>query len=142
MKNFIKNQKILLSIIALLLLIAPFTSNGIIYKDYIIENIEENRIKRNHINDYSYKVTQDVRVSDGASPYVLLTEYNELITVDFGTFKEIDSLKCIRYQEMTKYKDYIYLNCALQQHISFLATDKVLDKTSKELELLNKPCKN
>jgi hypothetical protein len=59
------------------------------------------------------KQTVDYNSFMGKSEYYLKTEVfiNDKLTIgdtDFGTYKEIDSLKCIRYREIKEKADNLY----------------------------------
>lgn len=64
------------------------------------------------------------------APYKLTTSYKELhIVIDYGTFKEIDSIKVIRYGEMK-------LKADKMEH----ELEEANNRKKNELKLLNKPC--
>lgn len=65
-------------------------------------------------------------------PYMLVTKYKTETRVDFGTFKEIETIKCSVYQEML----------LKAKRIDSIEAKRELDakQTAKELEILNKPC--
>lgn len=58
-------------------------------------------------------------------PYVLHTIYHSKVIKDYGTFKEIDSLKCLRITDIKRL---------------VTVTDSIDEVASVELELLDKPC--
>lgn len=69
-------------------------------------------------------------------PYKLTTTYKGHDRVDYGTAREIDSIKCIRYHEMIKWvakMDSI-------DNAETLAIEKAERDKKAELERLNKKC--
>ncbi len=78
-------------------------------------------------------------------PYRLKTSYKNEIVYDYGTFKYIDSLKCIRYNQMEKRIPLIDSLELAEERFKKIIVDerkKGEDAREKELELLNKSCKN
>lgn len=58
-------------------------------------------------------------------PYKLTTEYKGICLIDYGTFKEIDSLKCIRFKEVER---------------QVFVRDSLEAVSENELLILNKSC--
>lgn len=67
------------------------------------------------------------------APYVLITSYEYEIVYDFGDYKYIDSIKCIRFSEMKKRAKEIERENAIERYKA--------KKRELELEKLNKPCR-
>lgn len=79
----------------------------------IVFTLNWNFNKENPIDRIRIKQTVDYNSFMGKSEYYLKTEVfiNDKLTIgdtDFGTYKEIDSLKCIRYREIKEKADNLY----------------------------------
>jgi hypothetical protein len=77
--------------------------------------------------DSNRKIQREYIYSLMDKPYKMRTSFRDTSIVDLGTYKELDSLKCIRKAQMELVK---------QRRI------KQEENKEKELELLNSPCKN
>ena len=104
-------KKILVFIGMVFLLLFTFTMLGKSQEDILINYDPIQTVRPTTYNDKVevYDSLIDFTVMRRVTkPYVLITESEEaefmeeptFKTIDYGTFKEIDSLKCIRYKEM------------------------------------------
>ncbi len=87
------------------------------------------------------RYTREMRIHDKCvfSPYKLTTTYNHHSVTDYGDAKEIDSLKCIRYNEMVVDKaEYDAMDIANEKQIEEF--DKAEEAKEAELDKLNKSC--
>lgn len=74
------------------------------------------------------------------APYKLTTSYNHYTIEDFGTAREIDSIKCIRYNEMLNLRSFYDTKDSLIEVVKD-KEEAAKDFAEKELERLNKSCK-
>lgn len=93
-------------------------SSSYLFEDIVsIEVIREtDRIRRAEFIKDSILLTK---------PYMMITSFRDTSIVDYGTFKELDSVKCIRKAQMERVK---------QRRIT------QGENKEKELKLLNSPC--
>lgn len=86
-----------------------------------------------------YKKIMVLRDKRLYSPYKLITTYNHHSVTDYGNAKDIDSIKCIRYNEMVvdkaKYDAMDIASKKQQEEIEKAEQDK-----ESELDRLNKSC--
>ncbi len=75
----------------------------------------------------------DKKMKNLEKPFKLITSYKMLLLIDYGTYKEIDSLKCIRYAEMVIKKQYV--------DSVYEAYKRASELKENQLKSLNKPCK-
>src|ERR1700747_1988356 len=88
------------------------------------------------VADFNYRKEKQ-RIADSlhtmwSKPYVLITKYKNETQYNYGTFKELEVIKCGIYQEMVE----------RAKSVDSLEAKAILDgkQTAKELEILNKPC--
>lgn len=77
-------------------------------------------------------VRREKLMIDFNAPYILTTTYKDETIIDYGSYREIDSLKCIRYNEMLLTK--IIVDSLL------IAEQNIIERTNTELKSLNKSC--
>jgi len=98
-------------------------------KQTVVEHFNMNKdVENKYMLSMSKDTTGKILI-----PYKLTTQYTTIVFIDYGTFKEIDSLKPIRYKEMLAEK----AKWERWEHEGDIA----LKKRVKDLEYLNKPCK-
>lgn len=84
--------------------------------------------------DYKNQQNQ-IKYTNGLSkPYRLTTSYKDTSYTDYGTFREIDSIKCIRFSQMTAKIKSIDSTTNYNTY--------KFDHRNDELDALNKPCNN
>jgi len=139
MRKYLKFEilaSILLIIVILLVVFGVFSTKPNIKPNIkqivIVNDTNSNTIYSNEVyNGYTVNNYEDLvnyfEIMDSLEmvynkPFKMVTEYHGITLIDYGTFKELDSIKCIRYHEME-------LKIKEQEIVE------------KQLEDLNKPCK-
>jgi hypothetical protein len=98
----------------------------------VVENSYEFDFPLPYINPEKYDSLVKERQRKMEAPYALITSYEYENVYDFGDYKYIDSIKCIRFSEMKKRAKEIERENAIERYKA--------KKRELELEKLNKPC--
>lgn len=117
---FSENRLVIFLAICIIGLLGILTNNEEL--DYKVKQRVE--IANNQISEYRYSTFID-SLNSSLILYILTTEYKNWTVTDYGDFKTIDSLKCIRYREIINFDKHI---------------DSLKKISLTRLELLNKPC--
>lgn len=82
---------------------------------------------------------RDARDKKITAPYKLITSYNHYEIIDYGTAREIDSIKCIRYHEMVN-KKTMYDNLDKACKEANKKEEEAQEIKEAELDRLNQSC--
>lgn len=121
MKNIIG----LICLFTVAILLGYYTIHDMTKKPVVEQEVTDNKdLDSFYRHDHNYEHFD--------ADYCLMTKYKDEAVFDYGSFKYIDSLKCIRFTEMTKKMKTV-------DSIADYVENRI-NRVKKDLKLLNKPC--
>lgn len=129
------------ALLAILLLVIMLVDSAYsVDTDSVKQRVGKNNYTHSYEYDYisptnleEFDSLQKERTRVRNAPYVLVTSYKFERIYDYGTYEQIDSLKCIRFAEMSEIAKKIDKEIKLWHYKNKLE--------EKKLEKLNEPCK-